>query len=82
VIHNLIRLARNANEDARVREQLRKYVAELKEEAVKPPRSLRHWLIAKRWALAALLLLAALVYYFTDVIIEVLQLQRVPVFVG
>jgi CRP-like cAMP-binding protein len=82
VIHNLIRLARNANEDARVREQLRRYVAELKEEAIKPPASLKHWLVAKRWALAALLLLAALVYYFTDVILEVLQLQGVSVFIG
>ena len=81
VIHNLIRLARNANEDARVREQLKKYVAELKAEAVKPPASLKHWLLAKRWALAALLLLAALVYYFADVLIEVLQLETLSVFV-
>jgi CRP-like cAMP-binding protein len=81
VIHNLIRLARGANEDARVREQLRKYVAELKSEAARPPESLKAWIIAKRWALAALLIVSALVFYFTEVFIEMLQLKGVSVFI-
>jgi len=80
VIRNLIRLARGANESAKVREHLRRYVGELKAEQVKEPESIRHWLAAKRWALVALLIVAGLVYYFADVISEMLQLQGVSVF--
>lgn len=82
VIHNLIRLARGANESARTREQLRKYVDELKAGKVKEPASLQRWLAAKRWALLALLIVAALVFYFTDVFIEMLELQGVSVFIS
>lgn len=82
VIRNLIRLARGANESARTREHLRKYVEELKAEKVKEPaESIKHWLAAKRWALAALLVVAALVYYFADVFLEMLQIQGVSVFI-
>jgi CRP/FNR family cyclic AMP-dependent transcriptional regulator len=81
VIRNLIRLARGANESARTREHLRKYVAELKAEQVKEPESIKHWIAAKRWALVALLVVAALVYYFADVLVEMLQIQGVSVFI-
>jgi CRP-like cAMP-binding protein len=80
VIRNLIRLARGANESAKVREHLRRYVGELKAEQVKEPESIRHWLAAKRWALVALLVVAALVFYFADVIVEMLEIQGVSVF--
>jgi len=36
---------------------------------------------AKRWALAGLLAIAALVYYFADVFVEMLQIQGVSVFI-
>lgn len=81
VIRNLIRLARGANESARAREHLRKYVAELKAEQVREPESIKHWIAAKRWALVALLVVAALVYYFADVLVEMLQIQGVSVFI-
>jgi CRP/FNR family cyclic AMP-dependent transcriptional regulator len=77
VIRNLIRLARGANESAKTREHLRKYVDELKAEKVKEPESIKHWLAAKRWALVALLVVAALVFYFADVFVELLQLQSI-----
>ena len=81
VIRNLIRLARGANESAKTREQLRKYVEELKAESLKEPASIKHWLAAKRWALVALLIIAALVYYFADVFVDMLQIQGVSVFI-
>ena len=77
VIRNLIRLARGANESARTREHLRKYVDELKAEKTREPDSIRHWLAAKRWALVALLVVAALVFYFADVFVELLQVQSI-----
>jgi CRP-like cAMP-binding protein len=80
VIRNLIRLARGANESARVREHLRRYVGELKAGQVREPESIKHWLAAKRWALVALLIVAALVFYFADVIVEMLQIEGVSVF--
>jgi CRP-like cAMP-binding protein len=80
VIRNLIRLARGANETAKTREHLRRYVEELKAEKVREPESIKHWLAAKRWALAGLLTVAALVFYFADVIVEMLQIQGVSVF--
>ena len=80
VIRNLIRLARGANETARTREHLRKYVEELKAEKAREPESIKHWLAAKRWALVGLLIVAALVFYFADVILEMLQIQGVSVF--
>ena len=81
MIRNLIRLARGANESAKTREKLRKYVEELKAEKVREPESIRHWIAAKRWALVALLAIAALVFYFADVILEMLQIQGVSVFI-
>jgi CRP/FNR family cyclic AMP-dependent transcriptional regulator len=81
VIRNLIRLARGANESAKAREQLRKYVEELKAESLKEPASIKHWLAAKRWALAGLFIIAALVYYFADVFVDMLQIQGVSVFI-
>lgn len=81
VIRNLIRLARGANESAKTREQLRRYVEQLKAEKVREPDSIRHWIAAKRWALVALLVVAALVFYFADVIVEMLQIQGVSVFI-
>lgn len=81
VIRNLIRLARGANESAKVREHLRRYVGELKAGQVKEPESIRHWIAAKRWALIGLLLVAAMVFYYADVILEMLQIQGVSVFI-
>lgn len=81
VIRNLIRLARGANETTKAREHLRKYVEELKAEKVREPESIRHWIAAKRWALVGLLVVAALVFYFADVIVEMLQIQGVSVFI-
>ena len=81
VIRNLIRLARGANESAKTREKLRKYVEELKAQKVREPESIRHWIAAKRWALVTLLAISALVFYFADVILEMLQLQGVSVFI-
>lgn len=80
VIRNLIRLARGANESAKAREQLRKYVDELKADKVRAP-SLAHWMAAKRWALLALLIAAVLVFYFTDVLTQLLQIQSAGVFI-
>ena len=81
VIRNLIRLARGANESAKTREQLRRYVEELKAESLRETGSIGRWLAAKRWALAGLLAIAALVYYFADVFVEMLQIQGVSVFI-
>jgi CRP/FNR family transcriptional regulator, cyclic AMP receptor protein len=77
VIRNLIRLARGANESAKTREHLRKYVDELKAEKIREPDSIKHWLAAKRWALVALLVVAALVFYFADIFVELLQVQSI-----
>lgn len=82
VIRNLIRLARGANEDARTREQLRKYIEELKAAKVREPASLKRWLMAKYWALAALLAVALLVFYFVDVFVEMLSLPGAATFIS
>ena len=82
VIRNLIRLARGANEDARTREQLRKYIGELKAAKVREPASLKRWLMAKYWALAALLAVALLVFYFVDVFVEMLSLPGAATFIS
>jgi len=46
------------------------------------PASLKRWLMAKYWALAALLAVALLVFYFVDVFVEMLSLPGAATFIS
>lgn len=85
LIRNLIQMARGQNvrtrDDVRTREQLRQYIAQLKTTRPQDLPEVKRWTAVKHWALVALLIIAALVYYFADVFVDMLQIQGVSVFI-
>lgn len=85
VIRNLIHIARGQNvrtrEDVRTREQLRQYIALLGATQPHELPGVKRWASVKRFTLAALLVLAFLVYYFADVFLQVLGTPGVSAFV-
>jgi CRP-like cAMP-binding protein len=86
VIRNLIGLARGQNvrtrEDVHTRDQLRGYIEQLKATRAQDLPSVKRWLQVKRWALAALLVMAILMYYFMGVFVEMLKLPGVSTFIS
>jgi CRP-like cAMP-binding protein len=76
VILSLIRVTRGMNE------RVKHYVRWLDE--VKAPElpAVKRWLVAKRWVLAGLLVLAVSQFYFMDVLLQILSMPGLTVFSG
>ena len=71
-----------SREELTTREKLRRYVAELEDRNVRNEPSVRRWEYAKRAVLGLLLVFAILQFYFSDTLLQVLQLGRTTVFVA
>ena len=86
LIRDLIRVSRGMNvrsrEELTSREKLRRYVAELEERNVRNDPGVRRWEYAKRTVLGLLLVFAILQFYFSDTLLQMLQLGGTTVFVG
>src|SRR5690348_10964837 len=82
VILNLIRITRGMNQRARgasLTERVREYMSGLRGPDLF---TVRRWMGAKRWVLAALLVLAIAQYYYLDVMLQIASLNGVTVFSG
>jgi CRP-like cAMP-binding protein len=86
LIRDLIRVSRGMNvrsrEELTSREKLRRYVADLEERNVRNDPTVRRWEYAKRAVLGLLLLFAILQFYFSDTLLQMMQLGGTTVFVG
>jgi|SRR5688572_28837970 CRP/FNR family cyclic AMP-dependent transcriptional regulator len=86
LIRDLIRVSRGMNvrsrEELSSREKLRRYVAELEERNVHNDPTVRRWEYAKRTILGLLLLFAILQFYFSDALLQMMQLGGTTVFIG
>jgi CRP-like cAMP-binding protein len=86
LIRDLIRVGRGMNvrsrEELSSREKLRRYVAELEERNVRNDPTVRRWEYAKRAVLGLLLVFAILQFYFSDALLQMMQLGGTTVFVG
>jgi len=86
LIRDLIRVGRGMNvrsrEELSSREKLRRYVAELEERNVSNEPTVRRWEYAKRTVLGLLLLFAILQFYFSDALLQMMQLGGTTVFIG
>jgi CRP/FNR family cyclic AMP-dependent transcriptional regulator len=76
LILNLIHATRGMNQ------RVRHYVKWLGEAKAPDLPAVKRWLVAKRWMLAGLLILALAQFYFMDVLVQVLSLQGIPVLPG
>ena len=86
LIRDLIRVGRGMNvrsrEELSSREKLRRYVAELEERNVSNDPTVRRWEYAKRTVLGLLLVFAILQFYFSDALLQMMQLGGTTVFIG
>lgn len=86
LIRDLIRVSRGMNvrsrEELTSREKLRRYVSELEERNVKNEPSVKRWEYAKRAVLGLLLVFAILQFYFSDTLLQMMQLGSTTVFIG
>jgi CRP-like cAMP-binding protein len=86
LIRDLIRVSRGMNvrsrEELTSREKLRRYVTELEQRNVLNDPSVRRWEYAKRTILGLLLVFAILQFYFSDSLLQMMQLGGTTVFVG
>lgn len=89
VILNLIRVARDMNQRtrdgahadrARVGERLRQYKKWLEEAKVPDLPAVKRWVIAKRWVLVVLIVLAGVQLYFMDVYVQIMSMPSVTAF--
>jgi CRP/FNR family cyclic AMP-dependent transcriptional regulator len=80
VILNLIHVTRGMNERTRVGARVKQYVKWLEEVKAPDLPTVRRWLVAKRWVLGTLLLLAVAQFYFMDVYLEILSMPSLTVF--
>lgn len=76
LILNLIRVTRGMND------RVRQYVKWLEEVKAPDLPAVKRWLVAKRWVLAGLLVLAAAQFYFMDVFLQILAMPGITVFPG
>jgi CRP-like cAMP-binding protein len=85
LIRDLIRVSRGMNvrsrEELTSREKLRRYVSQLEERSVRDAPSVRRWEYAKRTVLGLLLAFAILQFYFSDALLQMMQLGGTLVFV-
>ena len=86
VILNLIHVTRGMNERTRegssLGERLKHYVRWLEQAKAPDLPAVRRWLVAKRWVLAALLILAVAQFYFMDVLLQIASMPTLTVFPG
>ncbi len=84
LIRDLIRLGRGMNlrtrDETSAKEQFRRYIEELERRKVADEPKVRRWVRAKWVMLAAVLVLAALNFYFFDVFLEMMNLNVLTVF--
>jgi CRP-like cAMP-binding protein len=89
VILNLIRVARDMNQRtrdgahtdrARVGERLSQYKKWLEEAKVPDLPAVKRWVIAKRWVLVVLIVLAGVQLYFMDVYVQIMSMPTVTAF--
>jgi CRP-like cAMP-binding protein len=84
VILNLIHVTRGMNERTRegssVGARLKQYVKWLEEVKAPDLPAVRRWIMAKRWALGGLLVLAIVQLYFMDVFLQIMSLPSLSVF--
>lgn len=76
VILNLIRVTRGMNE------RVKQYVKWLDRAQAPDLPAVKRWLLAKRWLLLGLLILAAAQFYFMDVFLQILSMPGVTLFPG
>ncbi len=76
LILNLIRVTRGMND------RVKQYVKWLDRAQAPDLPAVKRWLVAKRWLLAGLLVLAAGQFYFMDVFLEILSMPGVTLFPG
>jgi CRP-like cAMP-binding protein len=76
VILNLIRVTRGMNE------RVKQYVKWLDRAQAPDLPAVKRWLVAKRWLLLGLLILAAAQFYFMDVFLQILSMPGVTLFTG
>lgn len=62
--------------------RLKQYAERLGEAKPLDALTVRRWLVAKRWLLAGLLVLAAAQFYYIDVVLQILSLPGLTVFPG
>jgi CRP-like cAMP-binding protein len=74
VILNLIRVTRGMNE------RVKQYVKWLDRAQAPDLPAVKRWLVAKRWLLLGLLILAAAQFYFMDVFLQILSMPGVTLF--
>jgi CRP-like cAMP-binding protein len=86
VILNLIRVTRDMNQRTRegntLGERLKRYIQQLEETKAPDLPAVKRWLVAKRWVLGSLLLLAIAQFYFMDVFLQILTIPSLTVFPG
>jgi CRP-like cAMP-binding protein len=86
VILNLIRVTRDMNQRTRegntLGERLKQYIQQLEETKAPDLPAVKRWLVAKRWVLGSLLLLAIAQFYFMDVFLQILTIPSLTVFPG
>jgi hypothetical protein len=83
VILNLIHVTRGMNERTRdgasVGARVKQYVKWLEEVKAPDLPAVKRWLVAKRWVLGTLLLLAVAQFYFMDVYLEIMSMPSLTV---
>src|SRR2546423_3947340 len=86
VILNLIHVTRGMNERTRegaaVGARLKQYVKWLEDVKAPDLPAVMRWIMAKRWALGGLLVLAIVQVYFMDVFLQIIYLPSLTVFPG
>jgi signal-transduction protein with cAMP-binding, CBS, and nucleotidyltransferase domain len=76
LILNLIRVTRGMND------RVKHYVKGLEDAQAPDLPAVKRWLVAKRWVLAGLLVLALAQFYFMDVFLQILSMPSLTVFPG
>jgi signal-transduction protein with cAMP-binding, CBS, and nucleotidyltransferase domain len=76
LILNLIRVTRGMND------RVKHYVKGLEDAKAPDLPAVKRWLVAKRWVLAGLLVLALAQFYFMDVFLQILSMPSLTVFPG
>jgi CRP/FNR family cyclic AMP-dependent transcriptional regulator len=76
LILNLIRVTRGMNE------RVKQYVKSLDETKGGDFPAVKRWVLAKRWLLGGLLILAAAQFYFMDVFLQILAMPGINLFPG
>jgi CRP-like cAMP-binding protein len=86
VILNLIRVTREMNQRTRdgntLGERLKQYIQQLEETKALDLPAVKRWVVAKRWVLGSLLLVALAQFYFMDVFLQILSMPSLMVFPG